>query len=83
MACAVACARQIVDSINTVSFQVLEDMPQEMRSRLWYVLLESPDMAQALMVGPLPNVRSFVTQFHTGSVLASAYTPIMFVGNTT
>lgn len=25
-------------------------MPQEMRSRFWYVLLERPDLAQQLMV---------------------------------
>ncbi|KAF8058922.1 EVI5 [Scenedesmus sp. PABB004] len=32
-----------------VGDQVLEDMPQELRSRLWYVLLERPDLAAALM----------------------------------
>lgn len=30
--------------------QVFEDMPQELRSRFWYVLLERPDLAAALMV---------------------------------
>jgi hypothetical protein len=30
--------------------QVYEDMPQEMRSRFWYVLLERPDLVQALSV---------------------------------
>lgn len=30
--------------------QVFEDMPQEMRSRFWYVLLERPDLAQQLLV---------------------------------
>eukprot|EP00879_Flechtneria_rotunda_P011135 GHRR01011633.1.p1 GENE.GHRR01011633.1~~GHRR01011633.1.p1 ORF type:complete len:608 (+),score=263.90 GHRR01011633.1:552-2375(+) len=29
--------------------QCFEDMPQEMRSRLWYILLERPDLAQGLM----------------------------------
>jgi hypothetical protein len=31
--------------------QVYEDMPQEMRSRFWYVLLERPDLAGQLLVG--------------------------------
>jgi hypothetical protein len=30
--------------------QVFEDMPHEMRSRFWYVLLERPDLARQLLV---------------------------------
>jgi hypothetical protein len=30
--------------------QVLEDMPQELRSRFWFVLLQRPDLAAMLMV---------------------------------
>lgn len=30
--------------------QVFEDMPQEMRSRFWYVLEERPDLAEQLLV---------------------------------
>jgi hypothetical protein len=35
-------------------WQVFEDMPQEMRSRFWYVLLERPDLAHQLLVSPQP-----------------------------
>lgn len=34
-----------------VPSQVFEDMPQEMRSRFWYVLAERPDLAEQLLVG--------------------------------
>ena len=40
--------RQPVDI--QIGDQVYEDMPQEMRSRLWYVLLERPDLAAPLRV---------------------------------
>lgn len=30
--------------------QVYEDMPQEMRSRLWFVLLEQPQLAEPFKV---------------------------------
>lgn len=38
------------NSSGVCCWQVFEDMPQEMRSRLWYVLLERPDLAHQLLV---------------------------------
>ncbi len=37
--------------------QVYEDMPQEMRSRLWYALLERPELAHPFRVGGLSQQR--------------------------
>eukprot|EP00878_Enallax_costatus_P004779 GHUV01005030.1.p1 GENE.GHUV01005030.1~~GHUV01005030.1.p1 ORF type:complete len:910 (+),score=344.00 GHUV01005030.1:211-2940(+) len=53
--------------------QVLEDMPQEMRSRLWYVLLESPDLAQTLMKRHKAAARSGSPRSAGASTNASAH----------
>ncbi|KAF6259841.1 rab-GTPase-TBC domain-containing protein [Scenedesmus sp. NREL 46B-D3] len=53
--------------------QVYEDMPQEMRSRFWYVLLERPDLVQALSTrGQLPGGSGSATSPTAAGVRASA-----------
>eukprot|EP00775_Hariotina_reticulata_P010660 gene10660-10819_t len=58
--------------------QVLEDMSQEFRSRFWYVLLQRPDLAMALMVpegGGLAGPPNSSSEGHAGPPNSSSTAP--------